>query len=377
MIRFLTTFSKYVTALTLSVLNLLCVVGLNMCAYSALIPPQNHPSVSYFGLLFPFFLAATVAFLPIWFLLGLGGMSFGRHQRSKRSAYWGMLYSIVGMGCCAGSIRTYFPVNLPTDPPADALHIVSYNVYGLVNPDKLPVRELPIMRYLLDCKADIVCIQESGNLTKPEADSLLATVYPYRSYDKIHGMSIGLLSRHPILNTDTISYPSKSNGSVWYNILIGNDTVLVVNNHLESYKLKDADREEYKEMIQNPDTLDMRQSFGSLTSKLTAANAIRGVQADSVASFVENSGRRYIIVCGDFNDASISYTHHRLTRQLNDAYTRSGIGPGLSYNRSGMYFRIDNILCSQTFKPYAALVDNSIKDSDHYPISAWLQPIGH
>ena len=59
-------------------------------------------------------------------------------------------------------------------------------------------------------------------------------------------------------------------------------------------------------------------------------------------------------------------------RNLKDAYTMSGNGPGLSYNRSGMYFRIDNIFISDSWKPYGATVDRSIKESDHYPIYCYL-----
>ena len=80
-----------------------------------------------------------------------------------------------------------------------------------------------------------------------------------------------------------------------------------------------------------------------------------------------------MIVCGDFNTSPISYTHRRLTEYLNDAYTRTGNGVGNSYNRSGMYFRIDNILVSPDITPYGAIVDKSIKTSDHYPIFCFIK----
>ena len=326
------------------------------------------------GLLFPVFLAATLAFLPVWLLLGLLGLHFGGHRRTRRSAYWGMFYSLGGMLLCAGSIRTYYPLNLPAEAPEDALTVLSYNIQTIYNPDKLAPSELPVIQYLLNSEADIVCVQEAGKLSQPEYDTLLATSFPFRQYNSFHGGSYACLSRLPIVGGDTLNIISKSNGAVYYELLMGTDTLMLVNCHLESYKLQATDRQEYKELITNPDSSNMHNYLGPLTQKLSDANVIRSVQADSLAAFIENCSHRYILLCGDFNDAPISYTHYRLTRKLNDVYTRSGNGPGFSYNQSDMYFRIDHILCSSSFCPYEAKVDASIKASDHYPIRCRLIP---
>lgn len=363
---------KFLLGLALTVLNLLCVTGMNVCAYSVLIPPQEHASVSFLGLLFPAFLIASLAFLPIWLVLGMMGLKFEFGRKKKRSAYWGILFSTVGMLCCAGSIRTYWPLNLPSDPPEGALKVMSFNIYTLANKEKVPWEEHPTVRYLLKSRADIVCIQESGALSKEEVDSLLAETYPYRQYDTTNSNHFACLSRYPIVGMTPIDYTSKGNATLAYDIAVGQDTLLVINNHLESYKLHDSDREEYKDVILRKDSTNVRRTILDLRKKLVAANIIRGPQADSVAHFIDQHPNRLIICCGDFNDASLSYTHYLLTRRLNDAYTRSGNGPGPSYNQSGMYFRIDHILCSPLFRAYGAKVDTSIKSSDHYPIYCWL-----
>lgn len=79
-----------------------------------------------------------------------------------------------------------------------------------------------------------------------------------------------------------------------------------------------------------------------------------------------------MIVCGDFNDGSISYTHRVLTQELDDAFTQSGKGLGISYNQNKFYFRIDNILISPDLRAYNCTVDRSIKASDHYPIWCYI-----
>ena len=79
-----------------------------------------------------------------------------------------------------------------------------------------------------------------------------------------------------------------------------------------------------------------------------------------------------LLGAGDFNDGSISYTHRILTQELDDAFTQSGKGLGISYNLNKFYFRIDNILISSNLKAYNCTVDRSIKASDHYPIWCYI-----
>ncbi len=346
------------------VLNSICVLGMVACAYSIYFDPQTHPRLSYWGLAFPLFLIPTFLFGILWLCL---------------RRWWGLISGIGLMVCCV-AIRTYFPLNFPSGPPDGAIKVMSYNIYQLgKNVDGkswseagIPKEESPIVNYLVASDADIVCCQEAFPLKEAKVDSVLATAYPYREYVKVHTETVACLSRFPIVGSDSIDYPSVGNGSVAFKVLVKGDTVLVINNHFESYKLNDADKAEYKELVVHPDDENARQNFEDLSTKVAAANAIRAKQADIVDELIAKSPYRYIIACGDFNDASLSYVHWRMTRHLNDAFTRSGNGPGITYHRSGMYFRIDNILYSPAMTPYRCYVDSDIHTSDHYPIICWL-----
>lgn len=350
---------------TLIVLNSLCVLGMVACAYSIYFDPQVHPRISYWGLAFPVFLVPTVLFGIVWLCM---------------RRWWGLI-SGIGLLVCIVAIRTYFPLNFPSSPPDGAIKVMSYNIYQLGrNVDGktwkevgIPNAESPIVNYLVASDADIICCQEAQPLKAEDVDSVLATVYPYREYTKVHGETVACLSRFPIVGSDSIAYPSKGNGSIAYKLLVRGDTMLVINNHFESYKLNDADKAEYKELVVHPDNENASQNFEDLSTKVATANSIRAKQADIVDDYIARSPYKYIIACGDFNDASLSYVHYRMTRHLNDAFTRSGNGPGISYHRSGMYFRIDNILCSPNMHPYRATVDSNIHTSDHYPIICWLE----
>jgi endonuclease/exonuclease/phosphatase (EEP) superfamily protein YafD len=156
---------------------------------------------------------------------------------------------------------------------------------------------------------------------------------------------------------------------------VGEDTLLVINNHLESYRLSLADREDYKSIIKNykhPEENDSETKYLGLTEKIVGHDSIRGMQVDSVAAYVARNKGKHIVLCGDLNATPVSYVHHRLAEELDDAYTRSGNGPGISYHLSGMYFRLDHIFVSPNIKAYGAKVDNTIQDSDHYPIYCFI-----
>lgn len=335
-------------------LNALCILALWACVACQFVPPQACPSLSLLGLVFPLCAAATALFIPLWLLV-------------RRRWTW---VPVAGLLACAASLRTFCPLNIPRTAPEGSIKVLTFNLYNLPHTSAEPLCEHPALRYISESGADIVCCQEAPGLaTDARADSLLATVYPYRSYPASRTASFALLSKFPILSEEQIDYESQSNGSFAYRLLVGGDTLLLLNNHFESYRLGSDDREEYKELILHPQETDVELSLRSLAAKVKSANSVRGPQADSVAAYIERARETNIILCGDFNDPTISYTHHRLTRRLNDAYTRSGNGPGISYHLSGMYFRIDNILYSPGMKAYGAAVDRSIHASDHYPLS--------
>ena len=198
--------------------------------------------------------------------------------------------------------------------------------------------------------------------------------YPYRSIHNPErgGSQLACFSKFPILSARPIKYESTYNGSMQYTLKVNEDTITLINNHLESNKLTKEDKVIYEDMIKDPNAKKVKTGLRQLIKKLAEASAIRSSQADSVAVAIANSKYPTIITCGDFNDASISYTHRILTQQLDDAFTQSGRGLGISYNLNKFYFRIDNILISPNQKAYNCTVDRSIKDSDHYPIWCYI-----
>ena len=339
------------------VVNLLTALLLLVCAYSPMLPAEYMPLLSLAGLAFPFVLAANVAFFLLWLL-------FYRPF---------MLVSLVAFVVCVPQIRAFFPLNMAyQNPPAESFKLVSYNILSSNLKSSTANRDNPLVTYLEGCEADIICLQECAwgdKLKKKDVDYALRN-YRYKHHHPLSKGRNGLAcySRYPILSATSIKYKSIGNGSIAYRIKVEEDTLLVINNHLESFRIKESDVEIYHSMMENLNRQELASGSKTLLKKLSLPAATRARQADSIAKHISRSPHQKVIVCGDFNDSPISYTHRVVGRNLKDAFVESGNGWGISYHENRFYFRIDHILLSKNMKSYDCTVDHSVKSSDHYPI---------
>lgn len=338
------------------------VVLLLICAYSPYVDPVAYPVISCAGLAFPGFLIINLLFFLFWMVV-------------YRRYLW---LPLLGFICSFGAIRTYLPINpFAPEVPEGSIKVLSYNTmafgHGQVHTKECPN---PVLEYLRNSDADIICLQEfvvGGKLKQKDVDYALRN-YPYKHYYRISKFNgLGCYSRFPIISARPIKCGNSNNGSIAYWMNVNGDTMMVVNNHLESNKFTIEEKEIYRDMVKDPvDKEKMSQGSRLLIRKLVDATAIRAVQADTVASLIaENEGNR-VIVCGDFNDSPLSYVHRVIGKGLDDAFIESGNGLGISYNQNRFYFRIDHILLSKNLKAYKCTVDRSIKSSDHYPIWCYV-----
>ena len=331
-------------------------------SYSPYLNPQTYPIASCAGLFFPIFLLLNLMFLVFWLVI------------YRKYALLPLLTLLV----CWGAVRAYIPINLPGGQvPEEAIKVLSFNTraFGEMKPH---TKEKPneVLEYLQNSDADIICLQEyiyGQGLKKKDIDYALRA-YPYKHYLPLNKQwnGLGCYSRYPILSATPIKYDTNLNGSVAYRIKVGNDTLLVINNHLESNKILGSDVEAYHDMLENPDGEKLYVSTRKLLKKISDATAVRAKQADVVVETVKNAGEKNVIVCGDFNDTPVSYTHRVFQDVLKDAFIETGNGCGISYNRNRMYVRIDHLLVSEGMDVYECRVDDSVSASDHYPIWCYI-----
>ena len=346
-------------------LNIFVIVLMLLVGYSDHIDPREHAILSTLGLSFPFFLFLNGLFVVFWLV-------FNRRY---------ILVPLIGFLVSWGPVRRYCPVNMPKDSPKGAIKVLSYNVWEFATWDNDKDEMNPIVDYLLNSGADIICLQEAGcdpNYTKT-VYPVLAKGYEYCVTVHKRGPTDDVLagySKFPILSHERIHYESKGNISVAFFLKINGRKVLLVNNHFESVGLSVEDKDRFHSLVHgavmNDSTGEESKFF---ITKIGVGARKRAPQADAVAKYIHKYRRHgmSVIVCGDFNDSPISYTHRRVATGLTDCFVASGTGPGWSYHKSGIRVRIDNILCSPDLQPYGAKVDRSCDKSDHYPIYCWLK----
>ena len=255
------------------------ILGANLCTILLLwlsvaltyISPEHLPRLSLLTLAFPVFLAANILFLLFWLLF-------------KARLTW---VPIAGMLLVGGHILDYTPLNLQSNsnnPAADTtLTIITYNANY---PKSKEESTQTLLQHLKTTNADIVCIQEiSRQFFNRNRKWLDSTDYQVRQ-----DHSIAILSKHPFLSDAIhIDYPTRKNHSVacWINYY--GDSLLVINNHLESNHLSNKDKDEYTHTIIDPNQQAIKNSTHILIDKLSKAANYRGAQTDSICSIIDHN----------------------------------------------------------------------------------------
>lgn len=332
--------------------------------YSDYINPVSHPTLACLGLLFPFFIVANLIMLFVMLIF-----------KWKRA-----VIPIIGFVIAYGPIRTYIPLHIKKDVPEGCVKILSYNVCGYGGNYRYEKAVDTITSYIQRIDPDIVCLQEDHGGKGGNPVEAWKKIYPYNDTthvskpQAVNINAIGIHTRFPIIRKERIQYESDYNGSVAYFLQWGQDTLIVINNHLESTHLSTDDRTRYKQVIKGDMERDAAEAeIHILINRLGASMAKRAPEADALHRYVLDHADYPIILCGDFNDTPISYARRVVSQSLTDCFVESGCGLGLSFNQKGFNFRIDHIMCSQHFTPYNCTVDANMDASDHNPIICWLE----
>jgi len=344
------TFNKHLGRLVLFC-NILVLLWLYGCCALTWIPADEHPLLSLATISFPVPLILNFCFIIVWLIVN----------------YKRIWIPVLGMFLCWGYVMDYCPVHLGGSPNGEGLKVVSWNTKNMGGSEYYDSYKDNLKK--LD--ADIVCLQET-NMDGSSWDDFLSEMkdlgYEYHSR---HGQV--LFTRLHILESDTIVFATRSNRSQWYLLEDANqDTIMLVNNHLESNRLSSELKDEYRDVIKNPEIDKAKESGHAIVPLLREAASYRGNQTKAIRDFVKQHQNNPVIVCGDFNDTPISYTYQTLARELKNTFRESGNGIGVSYNEKGFWVRIDHIFCSEEVESSRTFIDRSIDISDHFPIVSWV-----
>lgn len=287
--------------------------------------------------------------------------------------------------------RTSLVLNLGGDHPSRTtrqngtqLRILTYNIHMFSNYTQTD----SILSLIEQGDYDIVCLQEFGHYSTSadraqKALARLKAKYPYTHLwykNQYNGNNEGLLtlSRHPIIDKQKIDYQSSHNISIYSDILIGTDTIRVINNHLECTHL---DTDERDIALQLADTINNQVILSAINilRQISRSSVSRASQAEAIAQTISQTTAP-VIVLGDFNDIPNSYSYRTIqhshpantTEKLRDAYALSGRwGYHYTYHEHKFLFPIDHILTSDQL---LILDSRTLKTplSDHYPLTATL-----
>ena len=227
-----------------------------------------------------------------------------------------------------------------------------------------------LIDYISKQNPDILCLQE---FLIDVNDEWLKLGDKYRS--TINGatdFSCEIITRHRILRHGNIDSISRYNAN-WADIIIkkSEDTVRVINLHLQSTSLRTSDSQ-FIEVHQNTPDTTCNSRIGSIAERLRDNNIKRAEQARRVKRFIDASPYP-VIVCGDFNDVPLSYTYNHIADGLKDVFCEQGAGYSHTFNGFFNLMRIDYILVSDRINIVSYEADDKAEYSDHYPVICRLK----
>lgn len=298
---------------------------------------------------------------PIIYILEVAAMLYWIIRWKWRLAVFAILF------VAAGSVYLplYYKIDLTRRYDTEYVErnftkVVSYNVANGNKPE--------LVKYIDEMRPDIACLQEFLTEKVSKWDALDKGYRSTVSGDET--FSCEIFTRYPIIRQGLIDSIPRYN-SVWADLKIADDTVRVINLHLQSTSI----RQEDTQFIQHHEYIfdnDREDKLKSIILRLADNTRKRAVQAGKVREFIEKSPYD-MIICGDFNDVPLSYSYHLIANGLKDAFCEAGNGYSYTFNGFFRSLQIDHILVSPDIEVISYEADNSAEYSDHYPVITRLK----
>lgn len=343
-------------------LNMLSIATLFGGYLAAWIKPSFFWPIAFLGLAYPFIVVINILFIIYWLL-------------NRR---WFVIFPLISIAIGYNTMLNYVQFGNKVEAKSDKdFSILSYNAH-LFKPiktnkyDKKSKHEM--LEMILKENSDFMCFQEFYYRKKGVyaiKDSILKNG-SYEYYKEVlfdsnenEFMAMSFFSKYEIINFEVLNFYNRSHANVcsYADVVRGDDTVRIINLHLQSISFQPEDYQ-YLDQVKNVET-DL-QSSKRIGVRLKRAFVHRGDQAEKVRDLIDESPYP-VIVAGDFNDTPASYAFHVISNGMKNAFREKGNGLGVTYNGAFPNFQIDYLLCSDDVE----VCDYKIikkKYSDHYPI---------
>ena len=321
---------------------------------SVLVSPVNFPYAGLLPFLIPLFLAFNL------FLLLVLAISL------KKSAFIPLAALLIGYKF----ILITYQFN-SSDENAPGLRVLTYNAhlfdYKRSNEGEF---DSNIFSWLVDHPAEVKVFQEfyqDNTSTSRNALKILskngAYEYSYHSNEgdkNRRSVGLAIFSKYPIVHEGVVFDTKYTNGAIFADIEVGNDTIRIYNTHLESMAIQAESLDNYEQA---------KTVYRKTLGKLHRGSLARAEQLDILFEHFGNSPHP-VILMGDLNEIPYSYAYFKLSQKLTNAFELAGRGFGFTYNRILFFLRIDHIFASPELTPLYFHTHREVDYSDHYPVSA-------
>lgn len=306
------------------------------------IPPKTFALLSVFSLAVPFFIIINLLFLCYWLLM------------LKKQVLLPLIVLLIGFNHLTSIYE--FSNTEEGIREEGTIKLLSYNVkqFNQFGWDKRKNIPQKIADFIAEEDPDIMAFQEYYN-----GELRVAENFPHKYLkvkEKNAEFGLAILSKFPIIHSASVDFPTKSNNNAIYaDIVVGSDTIRVINVHFQSYSLKpkfdDLEQEHSKRVF-----LGMSNTFVKQQE-----------QMEMVLEVVKESPYRSIIM-GDFNNTAYSYIYREIRSEgFNDAYKEEGNGFGRSFDFDYFPLRIDYIMPEESIE-ILTFETKEVHYSDHFPI---------
>jgi endonuclease/exonuclease/phosphatase family metal-dependent hydrolase len=326
---------------------------------------SDYPLFAVLGLYYPVLLIVNFVFMLFWFFV------------SRRHMLISAVVILLGIANLNHTFNFSFSSDVKTD--TNQIKVLSYNVRQFKANDKFTklIIKNDILNFLIQQKADIVCLQEFQSHNKKIyeplkeiRDTLNSGTYYYESYyNPRYNYLTGLVifSRNKAINKGKLKFEGSRTFGIYTDLLINEDTLRVFNIHLASISLTPSDID----FVIKPEVEDdkaFKNKAAEVYDKLTSAFLLRQKQAELLKAEIIKSPYK-IILAGDFNDTPSSFVYNNVADLLNDGFIERGFGMGITYAGKIPFLRIDYIFGSPELE-ILEFKKHKILRSDHYPVSA-------
>ena len=358
------------------VLNILSAIFLFGSYASMNISPEKFYPLAFLGLFYPAILIVNILFVIYWIFLF-------------------RIYFLISFLCIAFGVsidNSLVQIKPWREKVSDKkiandslLKFVSYNVrlFDLYNWSKNKNTRDSILSFVKNMNSDIISFQEFyadekekfidvESLKKTFETPYCHTYYTVTLRNTDH-WGMATFSKYPIVNIGAINFLTSSNNACMFSdVKIGKDTIRVYNIHFQSIHFKKEDYAFIDSLkSENEKPKQNVKNSRRILSRLKKAFIKRAVQVDTVASHISQSPYP-VVVSGDFNDSPVSYTYNKISKNLDDAFMKSGFGLGQTYNGKFPSLRIDYILHSKEFGSYNFTTHHK-NYSDHFALSCYFK----